>query len=173
MFTTAGRFAQGLTFDQFVEKYPVNGRIFRANYEEIEIEPETVAHFRSLADNHGGKLNVVVVAADWCPDAQENVPIIAKLAATCSFMEMRLFDRDADPDIMDQLLTDGRRTVPAVAILDAGYREVGRWIERPQAAHSFLRDGMREVRQALRGQYQSGAFRAETLRELVQATEEK
>ncbi len=173
MFTTADRFAQGLTFDQFVEKYPVNGRTFRTNYEDIEVDPETVEYFRALAGRHGGKLDVVVVAADWCPDAQENVPIIAKLASVCPFMEVRLFDRDADADIMDQLLSDGRRTIPAVAILDSGYQEIGRWIERPRAAHDFLREGMKEVRQALRARYHSGDFRQETLRELVHATEER
>jgi hypothetical protein len=164
---TPDRFAQGRSFDEFVARSEPLGRQFSLTFGEVVIDPATVDRFRAAADRHGGKLKVVVVGADWCPDAQENVPIVAKLAAMCPFIELRIFDRDEDPDVMDHFLSDERRTIPVVAFLDAEHNEIGRWVERPMAAHAFIDQGMREVRRALRGRYREG-FRDETLKELTE-----
>jgi hypothetical protein len=88
-------------------------------------------------------LNVLVLAEDWCGDVIANLPILARLAQASGKINLRIFKRDQNLDIMDQYLYQGQfRSIPVFVFFDQAMSEVGRWIERPQIA----RDEMAEAR---------------------------
>jgi len=54
-------------------------------------------------------------------------------------MELRVFPRDANMDIMDQYLNQGKfASIPTFVFFDRDWRELGQWIERPAAATAIM-----------------------------------
>lgn len=80
-----------------------------------------------------GQWHLLVLSADWCGDAVNTVPVIARLAAHSSNVDLRIVERDANLDLMDAHLTGTSRSIPAVIVLDEDYVERGWWGPRPTA----------------------------------------
>jgi hypothetical protein len=85
-----------------------------------------------------------IITEGWCGDASETVPIIeAVAAASAGHLETRYFLRDANPDFIDQYLTNGGRAMPIAVVLHADtLTEAGVWGPRPtplQAIHQDLK----------------------------------
>ena len=80
---------------------------------------------------HGVRRSLLVIAEDWCGDASNTVPIIAKLADATEGLELRIIRRDEHPSVMDRYLTNGSRSIPVVIALDEDFRELGHWGPRP------------------------------------------
>lgn len=74
---------------------------------------------------------LLVLAEDWCGDASNTVPVLAKLVEQVPGLELRVLRRDEHPEFMDQYLTNGSRSIPIVVVLDASLRELGHWGPRP------------------------------------------
>jgi hypothetical protein len=81
---------------------------------------------------------LLVLAEDWCGDASNTIPVLAKLAEQVPGLELRLLRRDEHPDVMDRYLTDGSRSIPIVIALNANWRELGHWGPRPEALQAFV-----------------------------------
>ena len=146
---TRERFQQGMTFPQYLEQMGTNKEKFVEFLNEIKIAPED----RAGLDRHGKKLNVLVITEDWCGDALYNVPVLAKLVEGNPNVEMRVFLRDKNPDLMDQYLNQGLyRSIPVFAFFDENMKEVARFIERPPAQTEELEKKMLETRRALRAE---------------------
>ncbi len=75
--------------------------------------------------------HLLVLAEDWCGDAANTIPVLAKLAEQAPGLELRVLRRDEHPAVMDQYLTNGSRSIPIVIALDADFRELGHWGPRP------------------------------------------
>ena len=58
-----------------------------------------------------------MIAEDWCGDASNTIPILAKLVELPG-LELRVLRRDEHPEVMDRYLTDGSRSIPIVIALD-------------------------------------------------------
>jgi hypothetical protein len=68
----------------------------------------------------------------WCGDASQIVPALNALAKASDCITLRLLLRDEHPDLMDQFLTNGSRSVPKVIFVDpADNRVLGSWGPRP------------------------------------------
>ncbi|HYU69267.1 MAG TPA: thioredoxin family protein, partial [Burkholderiales bacterium] len=58
-------------------------------------------------------------------------PFVAKMVEGNPNIEMRIFLRDANPDLMDQYLKQGLyRAIPVFALFDEHMNEVARFIEQ-------------------------------------------
>jgi len=74
----------------------------------------------------------LVLTEGWCGDAAESVPIIHKMAAAASNVELKLLLRTENQEIMDQYLTNGGRSIPKLICLHAEtLDEIGTWGPRP------------------------------------------
>ena len=80
-----------------------------------------------------GTWYLLVLSEDWCGDAVNTVPVVAKLAALSPNLELRVLARDENLDLMDAHLTGTSRSIPIVILLDAEYRERAWWGPRPTA----------------------------------------
>jgi hypothetical protein len=49
-----------------------------------------------------------------------------------------VIERDANPRVMDQYLTNGSRSIPIVIALDENYQEVGHWGPRPSELQAWV-----------------------------------
>ncbi len=122
---TKERFAQGLTFQQYLDQMGTNKEKFVQFLGEIKVTPEDRAALDMLAKMVEGNPNI----------------------------EMRVFLRDKNPDLMSQYLNQGLyRSIPVFAFFDENMNEVARFIERPPAQTEELEKKMLEVRRALRAE---------------------
>ncbi|MDB4949551.1 MAG: hypothetical protein JWM27_2200 [Gemmatimonadetes bacterium] len=79
----------------------------------------------------GGPWRLLVISEDWCGDASNTVPVLARLAEALPGLEMRVVKRDENLPLMDRWLTGTARSIPLAVLLDADFRPVGRWGPRP------------------------------------------
>ena len=146
---TNERFAQGMTLQQYLDQMGTNKEKFVQFLNEIKVKPED----RAALDRLGKPLKVLVITEDWCGDALYNVPVLAKMVEGNPNIELRIFLRDKNPDLMDQYLNQGMfRSIPVFAFFDERMNEVARFIERPPAHTEELEKKMLEVRRALRAE---------------------
>jgi hypothetical protein len=146
---TRERFEQGMTFQQYLDQMGTNKETFAKFLSEIKIRPEDKEALAKL----GKKLKVMVITEDWCGDALYNVPVLAKLVEGTPNIELRVFLRDKNADLMDQYLNQGMyRSIPVFAFFDENMNEVARLIERPGKITEQLEKKMLEVRRSMRAE---------------------
>ena len=146
---TRERFEQGMTYDEFKERMTRNQERFAANERALVLDPADVDVFKRLQR----PLNVLVLAEDWCGDVIDNLPILGRLAAESGKLNLRVFLRDQNPDLMDNYLNRGEfRSIPVFAFFDENMTEVARFLERPKEQTEEIEKKMLEVRRALRAE---------------------
>jgi hypothetical protein len=79
----------------------------------------------------GGQWRLLVLSEDWCGDAANTVPVLARFAADSPQLELRILKRDENLDLMDRYLTNGSQSIPLAILLDESGNAVGRWGPRP------------------------------------------
>ena len=122
---TPERFAQGLTFAAYLAQMRTNKERFEKHMAEALITPADREAIR------GRKLRILVITEDWCGDALVGFPALARLVDDAPNVEMRVFLRDANPDVMDQYLKRGLyRTIPVIVFFDEQMNELARYMER-------------------------------------------
>lgn len=142
MAVTRERFEQGLTYDGFKGQMTRNQERFAANERDVVLDPADLEAFRALPR----PLNVLVLAEDWCGDVIDNLPVLGRLAAESGKLNVRVFPRDANLDIMDQFLKDGQfRSIPVFVFFDDAFNEIGRFIERPASVTERRAQQRREL----------------------------
>lgn len=123
---TKERFEQGLTLQQYVDKMSFNRERFVEALEDATVGPEGGRVLERLA----GARRVLVISEDWCGTCLAHVPYVVKLIEGRPEIEMRLFPRDANLDLMDQYLKQGRyRSIPVFAFFDEHMNELARFLE--------------------------------------------
>lgn len=83
----------------------------------------------------------LTISEPWCGDASQNLPLIEKMAAVNPKIRHRIILRDEHPEIMDQFLTNGGRSIPIVIFIDDETGEVkGHWGPRPSTPQQMVMD---------------------------------
>jgi hypothetical protein len=122
---TPERFAQGMTLPEYLAQMRTNRDRFAKRMAEAQITPEDLEAIRAR------RLRILVITEDWCGDALVGFPALARLVEAAPDVEMRVFLRDANPDVMDQYLKRGLyRTIPVFVLFDERMNEVARFTER-------------------------------------------
>jgi len=122
------RFATGLTYDQYKDQMTRNRDRVEANEARVAIDAEDLETFRSL----NGPIHVLALAEDWCGDVIANLPVLGKLARETGTLDVRIFLRDQNKDLMQQYLNQGKyESIPVFAFFDDAFNEIGVFTERP------------------------------------------
>jgi hypothetical protein len=118
---TRARFEQGMTLPQYLARMELNRDRFQQAMDSITPPRASDA----------GPRNVLVITEDWCGTALASLPALARLVEGRPGVEVRVFLRDTNPDLMDQYLKDGKyRSIPVIVVFDADMTERARFIER-------------------------------------------
>lgn len=59
-----------------------------------------------------------MITEGWCGDAAQILPFINKISELNEKIELKLVLRDQHPEVMDEFLTDGSRSIPKVVVLN-------------------------------------------------------
>jgi hypothetical protein len=123
---------QGQSFDDFVASSTTHKQLWEGIYRIARL-PEWATKVSVPAPRH-----LLVLAEDWCGDASNTVPIVARWVAAVAGVDLRIIRRDQHPEAMDQYLTNGSRSIPIVIVLDEDFHELGHWGPRPTALQSWV-----------------------------------
>ena len=124
---TMERFAEGMTARQYIGQMSMNKERMLSTLDATVIGAADI----QILDRYAGTRNILVITEDWCGTSLGSVPFVVKLAEAIPHIEMRIFLRDQNPDLMEQFLKGGvYRSIPVIAFFDAHMNELARFIER-------------------------------------------
>ena len=132
---TPERYAQGLTYDQYMQGIKVNKARFEEYYANVKLQPGQAAALRELTASEGGPNHMMVIGEDWCGDVVRELPVLARFAEAAG-LELRIFPRDENHDIMNEYLKEGLyMSIPVAVFYTKDHDYICHWIERSQAAN--------------------------------------
>ena len=137
---TAQRFAQGMTFDEYVAytgtpenlareagwwlgttRHDFSG-LLRTRYELCRLSEAQGAAIRWLAALPDGPARLLVISEEWSSDCRRDVPMVARLAEAGG-LELRIFPRDGQKQTF--------QTVPTVVFLTKAFEVLYTYFEFP------------------------------------------
>ena len=112
------------------------------NEQRVALSKEDLAAFSALPR----PVKVLVLAEDWCGDVIANLPVLGRLAKDSGKLDVRIFLRDQNDDIMQGYLNKGQfKSIPVFVFLDQDFRELGHWIERPASVTEVRAKRRKEI----------------------------
>ncbi len=137
---TPERFAQGQDFHSFVASAQKNADLWSAVYRTAVVPEGAVERAARIP----GRWHLIALAEDWCGDAVNTLPVLAKLAEQSPNLDLTILGRDANPDLMDAHLSGTARAIPVIIVLDDQLVEHGWWGSRPRELQQwFLTEGVK------------------------------
>jgi len=190
---TPERYAKGMTYAEYFALIERNQKRFEENYAGTQIAAADIAAFKALMAKPNGPAKMMVIGEDWCPDVFRGMPVFAKLAEATG-IDMRVFKRDDNKDIIGEFLKDGEHeSIPVTVFYTKDHHYIGHFMERPELAYEEMRtllvpmyqrmrkaDPTPEEKEAIKQEYiafQNGPvwanWRDETVRECIRLIEAK
>ena len=122
------QYAKGISVDEFINDMQVNKEKFVENIDAFTVTDEDRAFFDA------NPVSIAAFGEDWCTDVIQFLPVVAKLARELSSVDVRVFKRDENLDLMQPYLKEGKyQSIPVFVVHDADWNELGHFIERPAA----------------------------------------
>ena len=128
------RYAAALSFDAYLDTVVENAQLWRDAARLARLSDGAAARAAALP----GRWHLLVLSEDWCGDAVNTVPFVARLADAAPALDVRVLGRDANPDVIDAHLTSGSRSIPIVIAYDESFREHAWWGPRPTALQAWV-----------------------------------
>jgi hypothetical protein len=125
--TLRDRYLGAPEFEEMLASAEKNADLWAAVWRRAKVPEE----FRRRVAALGGAWHLLVLSEDWCGDAVNTVPVVAKLAELSPNLDVRVLARDHNLDLMDAHLTGTSRAIPVVIVLDEHFVERGWWGSRP------------------------------------------
>lgn len=132
--TLRDRYRAALGFEELLGSVVKNAELWAAMWRHARVDEDHVRRVASLP----GTWHLLVLSEDWCGDAVNTVPVVARLVARCPNLDLRILGRDANPDLMDAHLTGAARSIPVIIVLDEAFEERGWWGPRPTVLQRWV-----------------------------------
>ena len=141
---TRERFTRGKMYQEYLDTGVRNREQFDDNYESLVISEEQQAALTALAAQPNGPDHMVIIGEDWCPDVYRGMPVGVRLGEALG-VEVRIFERDLNKDMIAEYLKDGEfESIPVYIFYNAEHIELAHFIERPGLANEQM-DQLHEV----------------------------
>ena len=136
MFDFAAKFADGLTYAEFLDRHATDAQRAKwsAARELVEIPDDHADGVRGWVR----EMPVLCLAGAWCGDCVSQCPIFDAIAALNPNVKLRFFDRDAHPDLGEELQVCGAHRVPVVQFCAEDFAPVGRYGDRTLAKYRAM-----------------------------------
>ncbi len=147
---TPARFEQGLIYHDFLAGATVNRDKFEQNYRNPVLTEGDHAFFRKANSLPDGPRKLLAIAEAWCGDVYRELPTAVRIAESAG-MDLRIFLRDQNSDIMDEFLSNNgkSRAIPVFVFYTAGTKYITHFTERSASAHAGLALAMDQARAKL------------------------
>lgn len=106
---------------------PTVKQTIKKRIQEYQPKPDIIDKFSSITDRYF----FVVFATEWNAECRAQLPNLAKVfvSANNAALNIKVIDFDENRDIADEMNV---LRIPAIIIHDRAWREIGRFVEKPQ-----------------------------------------
>lgn len=115
----------------------------RLNYHRSRRIKKTVGiheELASLVESIDIRVGWLLIAEPWCGDVPHGLPILAALSQLNDKITLSIILRDENPEVMDQFLTNGTRSMPKLVCYDTETLEIfWTWGPRPAEAQQLVK----------------------------------
>lgn len=125
---------KALTYEQFVREFTQYCEMWTGVYRTAHVADELVAAAAAL----GRRFRLLAIVEDWCGDASNTIPVVARWVERLPNAELRLVRRDQHFDLMERYLTGTSRSIPIVVVLTDEMEDVGHWGPRPSELQAWV-----------------------------------
>lgn len=80
----------------------------------------------------------ILITEEWCGDSAQIVPYIYEISKLNSLIDLKIFKRDSNLDLMELYLTNGTRSIPKLIVFDKTGNELFTWGPRPKEAQELI-----------------------------------
>jgi thiol-disulfide isomerase/thioredoxin len=124
----------------------VNKARFEDFYNNFSVTAEDTAALKELVGKANGPAKMLVLGEDWCGDVIRGLPVLARIAEA-SGMQMTVFPRDENHDIMNEFLKNGQwMSIPVAVFYTKDHEYISHWIERPEIAEQEMEQIEKDIR---------------------------
>lgn len=146
---TPERFTTGFSYRDYIAQIKVNKEQFETFYASGQLTTDDAEFFRKASRAPDGIGKILVLGEDWCPDVLRGLPVAVRIAEAAS-VELRIFPRDKNLDIMNEFLNHGEfMSIPVVVFYTKDLRQICHWIERPEIASRDLTQIQAQVKKEM------------------------
>jgi thiol-disulfide isomerase/thioredoxin len=143
---TPQRFDQGVSYETYMGQIKVNKARFEDFYNNFSVTAEDTAALKELVGKANGPAKMLVLGEDWCGDVIRGLPVLARIAEA-SGMQMTVFPRDENHDIMNEFLKNGQwMSIPVAVFYTKDHEYISHWIERPEIAEQEMEQIEKDIR---------------------------
>jgi hypothetical protein len=83
---------------------------------------------------------LIIITEGWCGDSAQIVPVLEHMRLACPFLDVVFLIRDENPQVMDQFLTNGARSIPKVVCVETTSLDIKwEWGPRPSELQSAVK----------------------------------
>ncbi len=141
MAVTRERLNQGMTYEQAKESMPRNKPTIEKNEGIVNLTDADLAPWKALSEN----FEVLVLVIDPCPDVYTNLPIVNRIAKETGKLNLHIFMRDDNKDLMAQFMNGPFESVPVFAFYDQNMQLRSVFIERPKSVTDLRAQKTNEI----------------------------
>jgi thiol-disulfide isomerase/thioredoxin len=143
---TPEKFDQGVSYETYMGQIKVNKARFEDFYNNFSVTAEDTAALKELVGKANGPAKMLVLGEDWCGDVIRGLPVLARIAEA-SGMQMTVFPRDENHDIMNEFLKNGQwMSIPVAVFYTKDHEYISHWIERPEIAEQEMEQIEKDIR---------------------------
>ena len=123
------------------DRYLAIANLNQARMNRLDRRPKLTAETQAFLEYLDRELILLALTEGWCGDAAQILPVLHWMADASPHIHLYTLLRDEHPDLMDEFLTDGARSIPKIIVLDAATKAVlGSWGPRPAPAQQMVMD---------------------------------
>jgi len=130
------KFAEGLSYDEFLAEYGDSGHggRWQAVLDSVELTAPQLELLRSFKR----EMKVLCLAGVWCGDCVNQCPIFERIALASGNIHLRFLDRDDHPDLQEALMVNAGKRVPVLVFISEDFHEVARYGDRTLSRYRGL-----------------------------------
>lgn len=134
------RFEEAPSFAEYLAGVRKHRELWHDLYARAALLPEEAGAIGAIRE----PLHLLALSEDWCGDAVNALPFVARIAEASPMLDFRILGRDDNPDLMDAHLTNRKsRAIPVVIAYDENFVEQGWWGPRPRILQLWvMEEGM-------------------------------
>jgi len=125
-------FQQGYDIGTYVPNLRNYRSLVKQLMQTSQVKAGDTAALREAVDGFEQPVRATIMTEDWCGDSACNLPVLARLFEGAG-IEFRVFRGSEKEELKSMYENDGDDHIPVVSLWDGNGKELGRWIEAPQA----------------------------------------
>ncbi len=124
------KFEQALPYKAFLEKH-ADPRMDQPRWQQAYQQIRLTDSQTGLLGGFTRSMNLLCLVGAWCGDCIEQGAILQRIAeAATGHIDLRFLDRDASPNVQDELRICGGNRVPVAVFLSEDFHECARFGDR-------------------------------------------